>query len=182
MKVLMKFLDIIDYINEWVGRIFGFVLVSLMLGVVYAVAMRYVFNRPVIWAMEVNRWSLLVAICLGCGYTLLHDAHVKVSVVYDLLTPRGKAILDLISHTAVFLICIVLVWHGGKITWDNLVNGYRSNSVWAPILWPSKALVPIAGVLLGLQCLARWIRDWFMAVKGMQLESKAYRGDGGFRG
>jgi len=182
MNVLNKLIAVIDHINEWMGRIFGFVLIFLMFSVVYAVIMRYVFNLPVIWAMEVNCWALLLAICLGGGYTFLHGAHVKVSIIYDLLPARGKAILDLISHTTVFLICIVLVWQGGKIAWDNLINGYMSNSVWAPLLWPSKALVPIAGILLGLQCLAKWIRDWFIAVKGVELKRTAFRGEGGFRG
>jgi len=79
----------------------------------------------------------------------------------------------------VLLVSIVLVWYGGKIFWRNLIYGFKTASAWAPLQWPTKMLVPISGLLLGFQCLAKLIRDWITVWSGVKLESKMVSGNHG---
>jgi TRAP-type mannitol/chloroaromatic compound transport system permease small subunit len=166
MKKLTWFLNLIDYTNELCGRVISFVGIWLTFIVAFEVIIRYVFNRPTTWGMELSQMSMLVMICLGVGYTFLHDGHVRVTILYDMLSTKKRAILDLILYPLVLLVSIVLVWYGGKIFWQNLIYGFRTASAWAPLQWPTKLMVPIAGVLLGLQCLAKLIRDWIIVWTG----------------
>jgi TRAP-type mannitol/chloroaromatic compound transport system permease small subunit len=106
---------------------------------------------------------------------------VKVDIVYTRMSPRTKAIVDLITYLFVFLFCLVVVRYGIEVTWAHLINGYTSTSAWSPITWPFKIMVPIAGVLLGTQALAKWIRDLVTVLTGVKLESKVVRGEGGIR-
>ena len=43
---MRRLLDSVNSINEWLGRVCGFLVVALMVYVVYQVMMRYVFNLP----------------------------------------------------------------------------------------------------------------------------------------
>ena len=99
-------------------------------------------------------------------------------------SPRAKAIVDLITYLSVFIICVILVRYGGKMMWQSFSIGeVSSESAWEYIMWPVRLMVPLAGVLLGLQALAKWIRDLATAIAGVKkLESKVVRGEGGLRG
>jgi len=182
MKVLTKYLDIVDNINESLGKMIGYIILALMVVVVGQVVMRYFFHAPLIWSLETSGMMLLVITCLAGGYTLLHKGHVRVDIIYGRFSPKAQVIADLITYLVVFLICIVLVWQGSKITLSDIRSGAVFYSTWEYILWPSKLMIPIAGVFLGLQCLAKWIRDLIMVLTGVELKSKAYSGEGGLRG
>jgi len=171
MNFLRKFLGIIDNISKWTGKIFSFLIIALMLIVVYDVAMRYILNRPTEWGLELNGFLLLAITFLGGGYAFLNRAHVKVTIIHDRFSPRLKAIVDLLTYLVFFMVCIVLVWYGGQVTWDSLIHNTRTPSTWGPLMWPSQILIPIGAVLIALQGLAKWIRDFYIVVKGVSLES-----------
>jgi len=171
MRLLRKLLSIIDSISEWTGKIFSFVTLALMIVVVYDVAMRYIINRPTEWGLEMNGFLLLAITFLGGGYALLNDAHVKLDVIQDRLPPRGRAMVDLVTYLVFFLVCIVLLQYGSQVAWDSLRSNTKTPSMWGPPMWPSQMLIPIGAVLIGLQGLAKWIRDLYMLVKGIELQS-----------
>jgi TRAP-type mannitol/chloroaromatic compound transport system permease small subunit len=172
MKNLTWFLHAIDYINEWCGRIVSFLPILLTGVVAFDVVARYFFNRPTIWAMEVSQMTMLIMICLGVGAVLLHDGHVKVSIIYDIISIKKRAMLDLAIYPLVMIVSFVLVWYGSKIFWQNLIYGFRTCSLWAPVQWPTKMMVPISGSLLGLQCLSKLIRSWIIVWSGVKVESE----------
>ncbi len=95
---MAKGVNAIDVANEWLGKVFCFLIVILMFVVVGEVIMRYVFNAPSMWAFELSSIVLMYITFLGAGYCLLHGGHVKVDIVSARLPPRTKAIMDLIKH------------------------------------------------------------------------------------
>jgi len=51
----MRFIiNIIDKINEWVGKAVCLLLIPLVLITAYEVVMRYVVQRPTIWSWDLN--------------------------------------------------------------------------------------------------------------------------------
>jgi TRAP-type mannitol/chloroaromatic compound transport system permease small subunit len=184
MKLLTRILHIIDNINEWIGKIFGSFIIILMGAVVYDTFMRYVCNSPTIWGMDLNKILLLAIVCLGGGYCLLHGGHVKVDILYLKFSPRKRALIDVFTHIFIIVFCYIVVKHGGSVAWNAFSIGETSSdSAWEYIMWPVLMLIPIAGVLLGLQTLAKWIRDLTIAITGKnKLESRVVRGKGGLRG
>jgi TRAP-type mannitol/chloroaromatic compound transport system permease small subunit len=177
MRILNVALDIVDTINEWCGRIFGFALVLLVFVVVYEVVMRYLFNRPTIWGMEISQMLMLISVCLGVGYTFLHSGHVKITILQDSFSSRTKAVIDGITYFVVLICASALIWYGFKIFWQNLIFNYHTSSAFAPPQWPAKMLVPVGGGLLALQCVAKLVRDWTMALKGKKLQSRWEKGE-----
>jgi len=183
MGVLGKILHVIDIVNEWMGRIFGFLILLLMGAVLYDTFMRYVFNNPTLWGMDLNKILLLAIVCLGGGYCLLHGGHVKVDILYLAFPRRVKALVDVFTYLFVLAFCFVVVKYGGAVFWESfLIQETSSDSAWEYLMWPVLMLIPIAGILLGCQALAKWIRDLVVAVTGRNsLESKVVKGEGGLR-
>jgi TRAP-type mannitol/chloroaromatic compound transport system permease small subunit len=117
---------------------------------------------------------------LGGGYSLLHGGHVKVDFFYQRWSPRTKAVMDLITYLFFFAFCFVLIWYGGGVAWESIKEGRESTSAWAPPLWPSQIMIPLGGLLVGIQGLAKWMRDLAIAWTGKnELTSKLVFGEGG---
>jgi len=112
----------IDGVNEWVGRGVAWVTLGLVLVVFIDVVMRYLFNTSFVFTQELE-WHLFAFIFLmGAGYTLLYDAHVRVDIVYQRMSPKGRAWTNLLG-TIFFLIpgCIMVIITSAKFTYNSWI-------------------------------------------------------------
>ena len=48
--IMKKFLDFIDNVNIWIGRVFSFLILILVSTILYEVVARYFFNAPTRWS------------------------------------------------------------------------------------------------------------------------------------
>ncbi len=110
MDVLLGICRAIDAINEKVGGLVAWV-AGLLVAVVFTdVVMRYTLNLSWVFTQELE-WHLFGFIFLmGAGYTLRHNAHVRVDIIYARLTAKGKAWVDMIcSVMFLFPGCYVVI-------------------------------------------------------------------------
>jgi len=110
MNVLKTFMRWIDGLNEWVGRGVAWVTLALVLVIFVDVVMRYLFNTSYVFTQELE-WHLFGFIFLiGAGFTLLHDGHVRVDIIYQRLGFKGQAWINLMG-VIVFLIpgCLMII-------------------------------------------------------------------------
>ncbi|MCH8077756.1 MAG: TRAP transporter small permease subunit [SAR324 cluster bacterium] len=107
MNAIVK---IVEMFNEGIGKLMGWVMVSLVLLVTADVIARKFFNFGMVIVQE-TEWWLFSIIFLSCaGYTFLYDEHVRVDIVYSKLTQKGKDIVDLIcAFVFLFPMCALLV-------------------------------------------------------------------------
>jgi TRAP-type mannitol/chloroaromatic compound transport system permease small subunit len=97
LNLLKLFCGAIDSTNEAVGRIVSWVSLLLVLVVFVDVVMRYLFKTSFVFVQELE-WHLFAFIFLiGAGYTLLHDGHVRVDIIYQRLSFKGRAWVNLIG-------------------------------------------------------------------------------------
>ena len=164
MRQVRRFLALVDNLNDQVGKIVSMLIIFMVLILVYEVVLRYIFNSPTLWAHETSEYFFGVHFFLGGAYALRHAAHVNVEVIYSRFSPRVRAILDIITSVFFFLICAVLLWKGGAMAWTSLMKLEHTNTVWAPPLYPLKMMVPIGAFLILLQGLAKFIRDFHIAI------------------
>ncbi len=103
----------IDLANEWLGSAMAWGALAMVLVQVIVVIMRYVFGLSVL-VMQESIWYLHSMVFLvAAGYTLKHNAHVRVDIIYGHVNERGKAIIDLIGVFVLLLpFCIMLIWVG----------------------------------------------------------------------
>jgi TRAP-type mannitol/chloroaromatic compound transport system permease small subunit len=53
----------------------------------------------------------------------------------------------------------VLLWQGASLAYDSIERLETSQSIWNPHVWPVKAAIPLAGLLLLLQGCVRLAAD-----------------------
>ena len=164
MKRLMYLVHIIDSINSWVGKVFSFAVILITAIMMLEVILRYVFNRPTIWAGEVVLY-LFIALVLTGGYALLHEGHVRMDVLYGRFSNKGKAISDIATFVVFLLFISLLLWKGTEMAWESIKMREVSWTYFAPPLYPVKACLPVAFFLILLQGVAKFIRD-IAVIKG----------------
>ncbi len=168
MTTLRRCLHIIDMINEWTGRIFSFLLPILALVVFYEVTARYLFNSPTSWAHDISSFILVALAMGGFGYTLLHNAHVNMDLLYTRFRVRGRAILDIISFPLFLVFCGVLTWKGIDFAWGAIQSLEVTTSPFRGPVYIVKPLVPIGAFLALLQGLASLVRSFIIAITGRE--------------
>lgn len=160
MHTLSRLLVLQDGISEFIGKAVSW-LCLVMIGVLlYEITARYIFQNPTEWAHE-STTMLYGTFCILAGvYTHLHNGHVRSEVVYQLFSPRGRAILDCITGfigLAVFGVFFFVVLGYAAESWK--IGEVSSKSTWAPPVYPFKSVLPVAAALIWLQSLVHLIRD-----------------------
>jgi len=120
MKILSNIARGIDILNEWIGRGVSWVTLGLVLVVFIDVVMRYLLNTSYVFTQELE-WHLFAFIFLmGAGYTLLHDGHVRVDIIYQRLGLKGRAWLNLLG-VIFFLIpgCLMVISTSFKFAYNS---------------------------------------------------------------
>jgi len=166
---MKRFVHNIDQISDWSGRIISYCLLIAMLIIGFNITMR-VFGSPQIWAFDITLYFAGVTYVVGGAYTLLKNRHVKMDVLYTRLSPRTQAILDLITVPGFVIFCGILLWQGAIRGWESFLMKETLYTGFRPIFWPVRWMIPIGGFLILLQGLAKFIRDFHMAVRGVPLE------------
>ncbi len=128
MNFLTKMVNFIDRISEWSGRAIAWLVLALVLLVCYDVAMRYLWQSGSI-ALQELEWHLFALIfLLGAAYTLKHDEHVRVDLLYGSrrLNDKQRAVVNL-SGSVLLLIpfCILIIY----TSWPFVATSYAINEV-----------------------------------------------------
>ncbi len=160
MKFLVLLAKGIDGLNEYVGRGVAWLALIMVLVQFAVVIMRYVFSIGFIPMQELIWYLHGTLFMAGAGYTLLHDGHVRVDILYGEASARKKALIDMIG-ALFFLIplCILTLW----LSWSYIINSWRTfegstEISGLPAIFLLKTMIWVFAVLLGLQGVSMVIR------------------------
>lgn len=156
---LARACDAIDRVNERMGLLWGFTILLVTAAVVWEVVARDVFSAPTQWSNETTVYLSAMAYLIAGGYALLHRRHVRIDVIYERLSPRRRALLDLFTFVFFAAYALTLVWIGGIDAISALRSGEGTGTPWNPVIWPVKAAIPLAGLLLLAQGIVNLLRD-----------------------
>jgi len=167
-----KFVYAIESLSNWVGKAFGWCILILTLSVTYEVFVRYVLNKPTVWAFDMMIQMYGALFLMAGAYALAQDSHVRGDVLYRLFPVRMQAFLDFILYLLFFFPGIIaLAWYGAEIASDSW--RYKEVSWNSPAriqIYFFKTLIPVAGGLLILQGLAELVRCWKAMRTGVWME------------
>jgi TRAP-type mannitol/chloroaromatic compound transport system permease small subunit len=159
--MLLKLERGFDKFADAIGYITAFVMVLMILNVTYDVVMRYFFNTGSL-AMQEMEWHLFsVVILLGISYTLKEDGHVRVDLIYDRLTQKKKAKINMMG-SALFILPVALLIGTGSIPY--VVESFASNEI-SPdpggleYRWIVKSLIPLSFFLLIITAIGFFIKN-----------------------
>ncbi len=132
------FARFVDTLNEMSGRGLAWLALAIVVVQFGVVVGRYVFGVGSIWIQESIIYMHAFLFMLAAAYTLKHDGHVRVDILYREARPRTKAWVNLLGSLFLMIpVCALIVW----VSW-----GYVAQS-WA-VLEGSKETSGIQGVYL----------------------------------
>ena len=157
MAVFIRFAD---SLSAAFGKAFGWLIIMMTLAMSYEVLVRYVFNSPTTWSLDVSFIMYGTLFMMGGAYTLSRGGHVRGDFIYRLWPPRVQAGVDLVLYVLFFFPGVLaLVFSGWKYasrSWS-----YTEVSVNSPAgvpIYQFKTVIVAAGLLLAVQGIAQICR------------------------
>lgn len=140
----------INKFSDAIGTLAAFLLLGLLANVFYDVIMRYLFNDVSIGMQELE-WHLYATIfLLGITYTLNQNAHVRVDIIYEQLSPKKQAFID-ISGTLFFLLpfCLLVAYYGIGFAYESYSLGEGSGDPGGlPHRWIIKSMISLSFIFV----------------------------------
>jgi len=156
---MKKLLLAVDRLSTWLGQALAWSIVALTALIAWEVYSRYILNNPHDWALDAQIMFYGTLFMMAGAYTLSKGGHVRGDVLYGFFRPRTQAAVDLTLYVLFFLPGIVaLTWAGWTFFHDALAIRESTFSATPLPLYPFKAVIPIAGLLLLLQGLVEIVR------------------------
>jgi len=111
----------LDCFSEWTGRTIAWLTLLMVLSTFVVVVMRYVFNQGSTALQESVIYMHSFVFLLGAAYTLKHDGHVRVDIIYRPMSEKGKAWVNLFGTLFLLLpVCVFLFW----ISWEYVATSW----------------------------------------------------------
>jgi len=149
----------IDTVSAWSGRIVGWLILPLIFVMTFEVVSRYVAT-PTQWAYDLSYMIYGALFMLGAAYTLYRGAHIRTDFLYQKWSVRTQATVDAICYLFLFFPGIaVFLWLGTEFAWTSWLRNERTvGSSWMPVIYPLKAVIPVAAALLLLQGVSEFLK------------------------
>jgi TRAP-type mannitol/chloroaromatic compound transport system permease small subunit len=138
-----------------VGQVAAWLGLALVLLVATNVLARYVLGISSVASQEAE-WHLMAAgAVLGMSYGLNQGGEVRVDVLYDGISPRLKAIIDMAAALMLMLASLFIVWLSiAYVRQSYMIGEISPDPGGLRYRFLLKALIPFAFSLLALQALS----------------------------
>jgi len=161
IKLLILLIRTIDTVNEAVGRFVAWLTVLMVVNVFIVVVLRYTFSIGWIWMQELYVWTHAVIFLLGAGYTLLHEGHVRIDVIYRDASIRYKAIVNIFGCLFLAIPLLVLLLDRSLPlifrSWMNLEKSAEAGGMEGVFLL--KTVIGVFAILFALQFVSMLLRN-----------------------
>ena len=159
MKVLLSLSRGIDWLNTQLAVVANWLV--LLAAVISAgnAASRYVFSESSNGWLEIQWYMFAGMVLLGGPYTLKMNEHVRVDLVYGMVSERTRVWIDIVGGVLFLLpICVILTY----FTWPWFVESWNineaSSNAGGLLRWPVKLLLPVGFFLMALQGISEIIK------------------------
>src|SRR3954471_20193524 len=166
MRPLLALSAAIDLLNEKIGYICNWLVLAACVVSAGNAMIRYAFGYSSNAWLELQWYMFAVLVMFGASYTFKRNEHVRVEILYLMLSERGQLWLDLIG-TLFFLIpsCLLLAWLSLPFFLDSYETLEMSGNAGGLVRWPIKAVLPAGFAMLALQGFSEVIKR-IAALKG----------------
>lgn len=171
MAILLGLVRSIDRLNQWVGKLAGYISLLMVVVVTVDVIMRYAFDTTFVAVQELE-WHMFGAMfLLGAGYTLYKDEHVRVDVVYQRLSRKARAWINFLG-VCIFLLpgsFLVLDTSWKFFSMSLAIHEGSPDPGGLPARYVLKAFILIGFALVALQGVSMGIKA-FLEIIGRPIE------------
>ena len=151
----------IDRIAMFIGRVTMLLIAIVVCVMMYEVILRYVFERPTLWANEMSLWLAGFVFILAGFYAMQQRSHIRIYLLYDMFPRAVQRICDTVSTVLIVGFAFFLVYGGygeakaKMLRWETFGTAFDP-----PIPATLKPLVLIVVTLVAIQSVLNLIADW----------------------
>ena len=159
--MLKRIIHFIDGTNHAISSVVSWLTALMVITMFGIVVCRYTFNIGSIAIQESITYMHALVFMLAIAHTLKINGHVRVDIVYQRLSEKGQAIINLLGSVFLLLpVCIFIIY----ISWDYVSSAwsYYEGSREAGGLdgvFLLKSLIPAMAFLLLLQGLSEALKS-----------------------
>lgn len=171
---IQRSIDLINSVNEWIGRAVSWLTLVMVLVTFAIVVLRYVFNVGWIAMQESVSYMHTMVFMLGAAYTLKHDGHVRVDIIYQRCSARTQAWIDFLGALMLLMPVAGFILYS---SWEYVGNSWAihessRSSGGLPGVFLIKTLIPVMACLLFLQALALMLHSLLSSLGYNQTEAE----------
>ena len=151
----------IDRMAMFIGRVTMLLIAIVVCVMMYEVILRYVFERPTLWANEMSLWLAGFVFILAGFYAMQQRSHIRIYLLYDMFPRAVQRICDAVSTVLIVGFAFFLVYGGygeakaKMLRWETFGTAFDP-----PIPATLKPLVLIVVTLVAIQSVLNLIADW----------------------
>lgn len=159
-RPIVLYVRYVDWLSEKCGLL-AMYLIFLMIGVLLLDAVtRNIVNIPLHWCIEMAQFTLAAYYTLGGAHSLQMGDHVRMDLIYDRLSARGKARMDVITSMFLLFYLGCLLFGAVSSTMYSYQYNQKLMSVWNPPVAPIKMIMVFGITLFMLQVFSTLFKDW----------------------
>ncbi|MBK1703424.1 TRAP transporter small permease subunit [Halochromatium glycolicum] len=158
---LLPVAERLESVNRTVGLLVSWLALAMVLVTFVVVVLRYAFDSGSIALQESVTYMHAMLFMLGAAFTLQQNGHVRVDILYQRFSRRGRAWVDLLGTllllfpVSVFL--LVASWDYVAESWAVLEGSREAGGI--PGVWALKTLILLMPLLLLVQGLIWVLRN-----------------------
>ncbi|MBC7139281.1 MAG: TRAP transporter small permease subunit [Defluviimonas sp.] len=157
-EMIRAYVRTIDRISDYVG-LAAMHLIFVMIGVLLLDAItRNVIDIPLHWCVEFTQFTLAAYYFMGGAMSLKNEDHVRMDLLYERLSDRGRGWLDAVTIFCLLFYLGVLFWGSISSLGYAIATGERRFSMWNPSMIPIKSLMVACIALMILQTISVFIK------------------------
>lgn len=160
--------DVIDRITVVAGKALSCLMLPLVLFVFANAVLRYVFGIGHVWLFEAVGYCFAILAVGLAGWALKENEHVRVDILYAMLSRRGKAVIDIFGTLFLLGPFVWLMWDRSlpyvQRSWKTRETSMEISGI--PYVWLLKTCLLAFCVLLGLAAISFLIRAINVLIQG----------------
>src|SRR5690606_18281164 len=133
----LSVLRVISQYSAWISGAM-LLLCALLIGV--EVLARNLFRWSFGGVDEISAYVFAIGIAWSFAFTLLGRAHIRIDLIYGRLTPRLRALLDILALASLLAITLLLLQQSVQTVMTSYEFRTRSNTPLGVMLWWPQAL------------------------------------------
>ena len=108
------------FIENFISKSAAYILGAAVVLVSLQIFLRFIFNAPLTWTEEVDRYLFVWSVYLGSALAVAKKAHIRVTILIDLGGPKLEKISQILDTSCCIIAFSFVAYFGSKLAYANL--------------------------------------------------------------
>lgn len=152
----------VDRVSVFMGRVTMMLIVLMASVMLYEVFLRYVLEKPTLWANELTLWIAGFVFLTAGLYAMQQRSHIRIFLLYDAVPRWLQRVFDCTSTLLIVLFAFFLVYGSYKQVFVNKLYKWETfgTAFDPPIPATLQPMILIVVTLVAVQAVLNLISDW----------------------